>query len=516
MNMNRILLSMLLLVLSTSTLQGLECLFFPTMKTFQKQNNTSNEDWPFYGLNNANWRNPKENIISKNNVDELSVKWTFTTLGPMVGHPSIVDNVAYFADALGFVYAANAATGDLIWQTLLSNPPFSNPTYQLSAPFFDIPGVALAPTVHGSRVFVLTFNAFLIALDKNTGAILQSTLLQDDPIYPQSGLTSVGILEPNDQIVAALSTFEPQQLGLTDTSSGRIYSFKASDLDVQLWKLATSQNPSNPLTNGGSGVGIWAPLAYDQQLNIIYQGTGNNWMSPITPIADSLLALNASTGEIAWHIQYTNDDIAGIPNPCSPTGVSGKNWDLGMAAILVTYTNDDKKINAAIVGSKSGMLHAVNRKTGDRLWDIVLTNPNPDGSGFGGVNTSGCSDGEVVYVPSHYSSDGLPLEASFSASSHMATGIFAIRARDGAILWRIDVPGMTVGPLTVANEVLYHTSFDGILRAINAKNGQVLFEFTAPIGTHFSGGTSVHNGKVYVPTGALDNFTTNYLIVLGL
>jgi polyvinyl alcohol dehydrogenase (cytochrome) len=440
-------------------------------------------------------------------VNDLAVKWTVNAVGPILSNPSIVDDVAYFGDLAGFVYAVNASTGALIWQTYLpGSAPLSNPVYQLTAPFLDIAGVALTPTVSGSKVYVLTLNAFVVALDRTNGVLQQYKLLQDDPVYPQSGLTAVAIL-PHNQLVVALSTFEPQQIGQTDSSSGRIISLRANDLNIELWRLKTSQNPANPLTDGGTGVGIWGPLAYDKHHNVIYQGTGNNWKLPITPIADSLIAVDAATGVIKWHTQFTNDDLSGIPDACSPTGVAGKNWDLGMAAILVKT----KSVDLVVIGQKSGALHAVDKTNGARIWDIVLTNPNPDGSGFGGVNTSGCTDGEVVYVPSHYSTDGLPLSASFSSTSHAATGIFAINAKDGGILWRIDVPGLTVGPLTVANEVVYHTSYDGVLRAINAKSGKILFTYNT---SNLSGGTTVHNGTVYLPTGSIELFAPGQLIAL--
>lgn len=490
--MRRLFFSMLLMASSTAGVNA--------------DHNHSN-DWPFYGLDHNNWRNPDENEISKNNVEDLTVKWTFNAIGPILSNPSIVGNVAYFADLAGFVYAVNATTGAFIWQTYLpASAPLSNPVYQLTAPYIDIPGVALTPTVSGSKVYVLTLNAFVVALDRDTGVVQQYKLLQDDPVYPQSGLTSVAVLE-HDQLVVALSTFEPQQIGQTDSTSGRIISLKASDLNVELWRLATSQNPANPLTDGASGVGIWGPLAYDKERNIIYQGTGNNWKLPITPIADSIIALDAADGTIQWHTQFTDDDISGTPDACSPTGVSGKNWDLGMAAILVKH----KLVDMVVIGQKSGALHAVDRSTGAHIWDIVLTNPNPDGSGFGGVNTSGCSDGKVVYVPSHYSTDGLPLAPSFTSSSHAATGIFAVSVKDGAILWRVDVPGLTVGPLTVANNVVYHTSYDGVLRAINANNGKILFTYNT---TNLSGGTTVHDGIVYLPTGSIEAFAPGQLIAL--
>lgn len=526
--MTRMFLLSLLLTFSSHQLQSSEVLTPPPFKYSQSATEPSSEDssifsklsrsnnWPFYGLNDENWRNPCETKIKKNNVQELVVDWVYNAVGPLLSNPAIVDNVAYFGDGFGFVYAINATNGALIWQTYLGSSPLTNPVTQAAAPPLDSPSVFLTPTVGATKIYVLTFNAFVVVLDRATGDVLQYKLLQDDPTYPQAGYSSVSLIKENNQIIVSLGSFEPQQTGQLSAASGVIYSLQASDITVQNWKLNTSNNLSNPLTTGGPGVGVSAPFAYDKEYKRLIVGTGNNWEGPVTPIADSLLALSASTGVIDWHVQFTNDDIGGVPNPCSPTGVSGKNWDVLMAPILLTSkAAHGHSIDIAIVGQKSGTLHAVNRGSGVPLWNTVLTNPNPDGSGFGGVNTSGCSDGKVVYVSSHYSTDGLPLPASFTASAQMATGIFAVKAKNGRILWRVDVPGMTVGPVTIANGILYHTAYDGVLRAFNAKNGKVLFEYSSAdtLSLHLSGGTTVHNGRVYLPLGNLQDFTPGKLVV---
>lgn len=512
--MSRKFLLSLLLSFSAGQLQSVDSCDLPDAVIAK----ASTHDWPSYGLNNENLRNPLKTKIKKKNVADLSVDWSYETFGALLCNPAIVDNIAYLGDAFGFIYALDATTGALIWQTNLGSlgPAISNGVTQAAAPYLDLPSIFLTPTVGTNKIYFLTFNAFVVVLDRSSGAILQYKLLQDNPTYPQAGYSSVNLFEENDQIIVSLGSFEPQQTGQTDAASGVIYSLQASDITIQKWKLDTSDNPSSPLTTGGSGVGITGTAAYDAVRNRLIIGTGNNWKAPVTPIADSLLSLDASTGAIDWHLQFTDDDIAGIPNPCSPTGVSGKNWDVLMSPILLTHkVSSSHCIDIVVVGQKSGMLHAVNRADGTCLWNTVLTNPNPDGSGFGGVNTSGCSDGDVVYVPSHYSTDGLPLAASFSETSHIATGIFAVRVRDGHILWRADVPGMTVGPLTVANDILYHTAYDGVLRAFDAKNGKVLFEYSDSdtLTLHLSGGTTVHKDRVYLPTGNAQTFTPGKLVV---
>jgi polyvinyl alcohol dehydrogenase (cytochrome) len=488
-------------------------------RNFVNPPNSLKGDWPFYGLDFKNWRNPPKSVISKKNVKNLTTKWTFDTIGAVLGNPAIVDGVAYFGDTAGFVYAVDAVTGSLIWQRLLGDPePLSNPVSHRVAPGLDFPAVFLTPTVSATKVYVCTFNAYVAVLDRNNGTLLQYELLQDDPDFPQAGYSSVCLLDHKDEIIVPLGTFTPGQSGLPSAATGRIFALKASDINVELWKLRTSNDPSNPLTDGGKGVGVWGPLGYDKDLDLLYVGIGNNKTPPITPIADSLIALKAATGTIEWHVQFTNDDIGGVPNPCSPVGRTGKDWDVGMAPILLASKNSDGSlVDIAVVGQKSGALHAVNRKTGEELWNTVLTNPNPDGSGPQGVNTSGCSDGKVVYVTSHYSTDGFPLEDNFlTATKHMATGIFAVRVKDGALLWRVDVPGLSVGPLTVANNVLYHASFDGILRAFDVVEGTILFEFSNSDTTtkHLSGGTTVHNGMVYLPTGTFG--IPGQVIALGL
>ena len=79
-------------------------------------------DWPMFGQNIANTAsNFFEFGISSKNVNQLQPKWTFTTGGDVTARAAVVDNVAYFPDWAGNLYAVRASNGTLVWSHQLSD-----------------------------------------------------------------------------------------------------------------------------------------------------------------------------------------------------------------------------------------------------------------------------------------------------------------------------------------------------------------------------------------------------------
>lgn len=117
----------------------------------------------------------------------------------------------------------------------------------------------------------------------------------------------------------------------------------------------------------------WAPLAYDAQRDIVYiptgVGTPDIWGGNRTELkeryANSLLALNASTGKLLWHFQTTHHDLWDMDVPSQPS--------LGDYQLP-----NGERVPAIYVLTKTGNLFVLNRETGEPLIPIE-ERPVPQG-----------------------------------------------------------------------------------------------------------------------------------------
>ena len=84
--------------------------------------------------------------------------------------------------------------------------------------------------------------------------------------------------------------------------------------------------------------------------NILYFGTGNNYTPPSSPLSDSLVAVDAKTGELKWAQQATAHDI------WTPTNPLGPDYDFGAAPQLFEAMIDGEQRPLVGIGQKSGPL----------------------------------------------------------------------------------------------------------------------------------------------------------------
>ena len=224
--------------------------------------------------------------------------------------PLAADGVVYVTGP-NQVVALDAGTGRALWT--YSRPP--TPGLVGDSQLGTNRGVAL----RGDTVYFVTDNAHLLALDRGTGALRWETPMAPDappsePPHHYGG--TVAPLVVRDMVVVGVA-------GADAGIRGFVAAFNAES-GALVWRrwtvprrgergIETWQGPE-PIRGGGS---TWLTGSYDASSDTLYWATGNPWPGgddrdrPGDNLyTNCVLALNATTGELKWHYQFTPHDVA--------------------------------------------------------------------------------------------------------------------------------------------------------------------------------------------------------------
>ena len=402
-------------------------------------------DWPVYGHDLANTRSGGSDGPSVAQAGSLAKAWTFNSSnGDFTGTPVIAGGTLVAGTNLGTIYALDAVSGKLRWSRDVGDQVNGSAAIDLNAPGGPTAFVPVARI--GSP--------HLVALDLATGAVRWDTvLLRADgaDVYGSptfwNGAVYMGTSGPNSDEATARGS-----VVALDEASGAIR-----------WQTFTVP----PDHDGGA---VWSTPAIDPDTGRLYVGTGNAYHDPAADTTDSMLALDARTGELLAHHQVQAGDVWQMDMP-----VAGPDYDFGASVNLLTGS-DGRKL--AGEGNKDGSYYAFEPQTLQPVWSTTI---GPS-SAIGGVLASTAYDGSRVY-------------GTDSVNGH----IWSL-GRDGKQAWQSDDGGTIVfSPPAVSNGVLYTANPDGLLIARDASTGAVLGRF--PVGGPTLGGMSVVGGAVYVAVG---------------
>ncbi len=404
-------------------------------------------EWSTFGYDLANTRtNPDEVLVSPSTASTLDVAWEVDGLEGVASTPAVVDGTVYIGDWTGAVRALDARTGEELWST---------PTGDM---------IMSSVTIDGDDVYAASRTS-LWKLDRATGEEQWHVPTSDHPI----AITPSSPTVVDGHVLLGLASGE-LMLALGEYSfAGSVVSFDA-ETGAEQWRLWTTPNDDT----AGAGVGVWSTASYDADLGLAYIGTGNTYEPPAAPLSDSLLAIELETGEVAWHHQFTYPDVWSSGN------AGGVDGDVGAGPNL--WDHEGRAMVG--VGDKRGVYHALDRATGEVVWETEMT----PGSLLGGViGTSAVADG-VIYVGSNV---GDP-------ASNGPTGITEVLALDaagGEVLWRHEMDGAIYAPITTAPGLVYAASTSGTMAVLDAETGAELWSHQAP--DQVGGGASVVDGTVY-------------------
>ena len=302
--------------------------------------------WLTFGGNYSNHRHSPLTQISPANVGRLQPQWTFqtATLGNFEVTSLLRDNVLYVTGPQNVAWAIDARTGRQIWRYRRELPPNLTACCGLVNHGFG---------VLGDKLFMVTLDAHLLALDMKTGAIVWDALMQD---YKIGYASTIAPLVVKDKVIIGIAGGEFGIRGFIDAydaQSGK-----------RVWRFYTIPGPGefgNNTWAGDSwkigGAGVWTTGAYDPEQNLLFYGTGNPGPDYHSESREgdnlysaSLVALDADTGKIRWHYQFTPHDV--------------HDWDATQVPILADIPVAGQMRKVLMFANRNGFYYTLDRTTG--------------------------------------------------------------------------------------------------------------------------------------------------------
>jgi len=346
----------------------------------------ANVDWPRYGGNLASQRYSPLALIDRSNVARLEVAWRFNTgnYGPRPEQrnettPLMINGVLYTTVGVTRnVVAIDPATGETLW---IWRPNDGEERYAAAPRKTSGRGLSYWTDGQGNeRLLVVTPGFFLVALDPGTG--------RQVPGFGENGVidlmqgvrgevnedSSIGNSSPALVVGDVVVVGPAHEVAMRPPSKANLKG-DVRGYDVRtgrrLWTFHTIPAPGEPGSetwlNGSAeftgNAGVWAPMAADAELGLVYlpieaplsdlwggERPGNNLYG------NSLVCLDAKTGEIVWHYQLIHHDIWDWDNPTSP--------------ILMDLVVDGRPIKAVAQITKQAFVYTFDRVTGEPVWPI--------------------------------------------------------------------------------------------------------------------------------------------------
>lgn len=470
-------------------------------------------DWRTYnGSDSANRYSPLTQI-TRSNVGALKLKWVFpmSYFGLEVT-PLAADGVIYVTGP-NQVVALDATSGHALWT--YSRPP--TPGLVGDSQLGTNRGVAL----RGDKVYFVTDNAHLLALDRGTGALRWEVPMAPAPSASEPPHHYGGTIAPlvvRDTIVAGVA-------GADAGMRGFVAAFHA-ETGAVVWRrwtvpragergIETWQGPE-PIRGGGS---TWLTGSYDPSSDTLYWATGNPWPGgddrdrPGDNLyTNCVLALDAATGELKWHYQFTPHDVA--------------DRDATEPNVLVDRVYRGKASKLLLHADRNGFFYVLDRTNGA----VLLAKPflrrvdwasaiGPDGRPVV-KDPRGCPVDAANWSSTAFSpATGLYYFLALEECVGKPTGypdqtgqrfLRAVNIETGEIAWEIPQQGPAraktwSGVLATAGGVLFYGQPNGGFAAVDQRDGKTLWQFPTNVRMKASPMTFSVGGQQYIAVAAGPN-----------
>ena len=485
-------------------------------------------DWLTYSGTYSSQRYSELDQVTPDNVDDLQLQWAYQTpvSGPWQASPIVVDGVMYLTQRPNDIVALDARSGRVYWVY-----QYPTPSEHTACCGSNNRGVAILD----DTLFMGTLDGHLVAIDARTGAELWNVEVAESRLGYSLTLAPLVV---NDKVIVGTGGGERGIRGYIsahDAATGE-----------EVWRFWTIPGPGepghetwepcppNPTTycdpeawmHGGASA--WLTGSYDPELNLTYWGIGNpgpDFNRDQRPgdnlYSDSVVALDADTGELAWYFQFTPDDPY--------------DYDSVQIPVLADIERNGVMFRVMLWANRNGFYYVLDRRTGRFLtgqpfvsvnWAEGLDDsgrpietPQPPGEPTypgvqGGTNWYSPSFSprtELMYIPAWESYGtvfrGVPQEyevgGSFTAgrlttytevpdaptvpgltrgpintwTDEAARGtVLAVDALTGERQWTFEMTDViSSGILTTASDLLFTGARSGYFQAIDARTGDLLW-----------------------------------------
>jgi alcohol dehydrogenase (cytochrome c) len=422
---------------------------------------TSQTDWPTYhGAPHGN-RYSAVDQINRSTVDRLAPAWIFTVPGAsrLEVTPLVVDGIMYVT-AANECYALDAGSGRRIWH-------FSRPRSKGLAGD-AASGINRGAAVAGGRLFMVTDDARLLALNRFTGELVWETRMADPS--QNYGATSAPL------VVGKLVIVGPS--GGDEGIRGFVAAYE-TETGKEAWRFWTVPKPGEPGSETWVGTEVdhrcgaaWLTGTYDPDLDTLYWPTGNpcpdydgSQRKGDNLYTDSILALEPSTGRLKWHFQYTPHDLW--------------DWDAQQPPVLVDVNWHGQPRKVLLHANRNGFFYVLDRVTGALLLAKPFVKKLTWAREIGADGRPALNDGQT---PTAQGTKVCPaVEGAtnwFSTSFSASTGLYYVQALEKCTIfsrspetWR---PGQSY--YSGATRQVPDEPGQKLLRAIDVRTGEVRWE----------------------------------------
>ena len=434
------------------------------------------QNWLTYSGSTLSHRYSPLSQVAPDNVKNLEQQWAFQarSLEKFEATPLVVDGIMYTVQAPNDVVALDAVTGRIFWIYAYRPSPSARPCCGR---------VNRVLAILGDTLFMATIDAHLIAIDTKSGGLKWNV----EVAKPESGYAmTVAPLIVKDKVIIGTAGGEYGIRGFIaalDVNTGK-----------EAWRFYTIPGPGEPgheTWPAGSdawkhgGASIWVTGSYDPETNLTFWGIGNpgpDWNSDQRTgdnlYSDCVVALDADTGQIKWHYQFTPHD----------------DWDYDstQVPVLADILWQGKPRKVMMWGNRNGFFYVLDRTTGQFLlgkpfvevtWasgidetgrPVKVAGKEPTREG---VNVfPGVQGGTNWYSPSYSPRTGLFYVSSWAKYSTTFVKL-PVNYEEGRSFTggapRSEVPSLRFPQVNTRNEADGH----GAVRAIDPLTGERKWEF---------------------------------------
>ena len=510
------------------------------------------DDWLMWRRTLDGWGYSPLDEIDRDNVGDLRLVWSRALRrgGRQQGTPLVYDGVLYMPNPSDVIQAIDAATGDLLWEYRRDLPD--------DACERIMPGVCTTNrnlAIYENLIIDTSVDEYVFALNAQTGELVWETRVLDYQVHPAN--QSTGPIIANGKVISGRSCMPaagPEACVITahDARTGE---------ELWRRRTTPAPGEPGDETWGGvpdqqrRHVGTWMAPSFDPELNLLYIGTSVTSPAPKFLVGgadlthlyhNSTLALDADTGGIVWHYQHLNDhwdldhpferllvDTVVRPDPAAVNWINPR-----------LRPGRERRVMTGIPG-KTGIVYTLDRATGEFLWatptvaqnvvsridgatGAVTENPEAVFRGFGQEvftcpTAIGGKDWEAgaysprtntMYMPLRNAcarmaplDDGGRSLYSLSMRNELAPGtdslgaVWAISAETGAVAWIHEQRAATMSLAATAGGLVFVGDVNGRFKALDDETGEVLWEIN--LGSPVSGFpvTYAAGGRQYVVAG---------------